>query len=181
MKKENSIPFTDPVYLTGIFFVFISLLIYWITGNESFRIGNDNDMGFFFVTYGIAAIYFLLLIIKGFVGFRFPVIHIKGHYFIPMLILLVISAFTLNREVCVFEKMTSWVSALLVVQCTVFLVFPGIDRYPNFIRYILCFITAFSLPVMIYFSIFLMPYYAFALLGSFLMGITLHVFVPLTT
>lgn len=178
MENENSIRATNTMYLSGIILIILSLFVYLITGNNSFAV-SSNHFGVFFICYGLSIIYFVLMVVKGFIGRKWPFFRTNLYYTIPLVILLTISAFTLNREICVFERMTDWVSVLLILQCIVMLAFPFIGQFPSFMRNILCFCLSFIAPLILYFSIYMIPYYPIALIGSFLFGMSLHVFVPL--
>ncbi len=178
MENEKSIRLTDPVYLTGIILILLSLFVYLISGNNSVAT-SSNYFGLFFINYGMTLFYFSMVLIKGFVGFKWPFFRTRITYVIPLCVLMTISAFALNREVCIFEKMADWVSVLLIIQCIMLLAFPFISEFPKFIRGIMSFCIAFILPLITYFAIYLMPFFLIGLVGSFIIGISLHVFVPL--
>src|SRR6187431_1100748 len=159
MENEKSIRLVEPLYLTGIILILVSLIVFVITGHGEHSIGNQNYFGIFFINYAICGFYFALTLAKGYAGFKWPFFKTKTIYYIPMIILLIISAFSLNREITIFEKMADWVSIMLVILSIVLLAVPYIDNFPKFLRGCMVFCIAIILPLIIYFAIYLMPFY----------------------
>ena len=52
------------------------------------------------------------------------------------------------------------------------------ERFPNWLRYIVCGIAGIAMIVFLYLAIYLFPLYGFSVLAVLVLGISLHTFVP---
>lgn len=162
----------DPAYRHGLFLLLVSLPIFCIS--EFSNLKSDESFLCFIINHLCTASYFLYLLLSGRV-FKRKSRGVRGIF----LVLMLTSAYSLNRQMDVFEKSTDWLSILLIVSCVNYLSFPYRVIMPKWLRHIQMFIMALSLSLFIYLSCYLFPYYAFGAVFSFLLGISLHCFVAL--
>ena len=163
----------DYLWFTGLGFIFLSLFFFCLPFFlETQRL---DDLNLFIPNFLLAAIYFIIIWISGRLR--------KGreglHLMIIFLILFFISAWSLNREMSVFENSTTWFSVLLVIVCANYVAFAFFESLSRGVQYVLCFVLGVGVTVFLYLSFYLLPLYAVSLAASPLLGISLHSFVPL--
>jgi XrtN system VIT domain protein len=162
----------DIIYIDGLMLLAISLIIFCIP--ECTSIDNDKLMTWFFANFTLTMGYFCVLLfgrrLKGKKGRG-----VRGIF----LVLLLISAYALNRVMNVFESSTNWLSALLIISCINCLIFPFRAILPLWGRHLQSFLLGISLCCFIYLSFYLIPLYIFGAFLSFVLGISLHAFVAL--
>lgn len=161
----------DTVYLTGLLAVLLSAGIFLLPQ----YLPTFDLFSFFIINFLITASYFIVLLVTG----RLK----RGRDGLaPMFLLLIlslISAYSLNREMNVFESSVTWLSVLLVLVCINYIAFAFFETMPRFIKYGMCFVLGISCCLFAYLSIYLVPLYLMSAVGFFLLGISLHTFVPL--
>jgi XrtN system VIT domain protein len=159
-------------YRSGLACLAASLLFFclpfWIPQKE-------GSFPLFVANFGITIGYFVLMLADKKNVLR----ENRIHNIFLFLILFFISAWSLNREMTVFEDSADWFSALLVVLCSNYLAFAYAAVIPKWTTHILSFIAGVSCVTFIYLSLYLFPLYAVGMIGFFLIGISLHTFVPL--
>ena len=168
----NILKLKNSVYRSGLACIFISLLVFslrfWIPATESsFPIFVPNFM--------ITALYFIIML----AGNRNVEKEERIHNVFLFLILFFISAWSLNREMNVFEDSADWFSVLLVTLCANYLALGYTNVLPRWTNHALSFIAGVSAVTFIYLSLYLFPLYVVSVIGFFLIGISLHTFVPL--
>lgn len=146
--------------------------IYQVSGSVFFEIA-----GSFFVNYAISIIYmfFVLFSNKPFFKFR----QIDRTFIIIILILFSISAFTLNFSIPVFARFTEWVVVYLILFYIALLGFCFIEKLPHVLRMLIFFLLGSGLVLISYFVAYLSPYYLFSIIGLFVLGISVHMLIPL--
>jgi len=161
---------TDSTYITGLVLITISLICFCYIPLQS-----NQDLGIFFVNFSLLVFYLLILLFNGRLR--------KGRDGLSplflLLILFFISAWALNREMYVFEGATSWFVTLMAIICANYLPFSCWDSIPNWLKHIHLFIAGIAAIVFTYLSLYLIPLYGLSILASFVLGISLHTFVPL--
>ncbi|XZF12981.1 XrtN system VIT domain-containing protein [Chitinophagaceae bacterium MMS25-I14] len=172
MSEINS-PVRDNVYQTGIIAIILSLIIFCIPVLS----GTDmrDTMGVFMLNYIITVLYFFTLLFSGRLRKK------KGsiHHFIVFLILFLISAYSLNRNMNVFEDSVDWLSVLLWLSCLSFCSFGIYDRLPKSIRLFSWFVLGIATMLFLYLSVYLLPLYPISVPLALGLGLSLHTFVPL--
>ena len=168
----------DRSLFTGLILIFISSLLYAISYSayEQYR---DTLTPLFFVHYGLAVGYVVWLIMRKelrlfrlFRGASLP-------YHLILLILLNISAYSLNQTLPVFHESVDWLTAFLILENILLLVYllaPGINKT---FASIMLFVFTFALIFNIYQTMMIFPLMIFGLVGAPFLGISLHVLVPL--
>lgn len=167
-------PWRDREFLLGVGFLLLSLGIFCYP--LVFPIADsDFGMGRFVLNYLIVLFYLMLLL-----GTRRLK---KGQNGLaPLFILLtlsLVSCYSLNREINIFETSTTWWSVLLVVCCANYLTLPFFRWLAGPLQLLVCGIAGVSLLAFTYLAIFLMPFYPGCLFFFFVLGLSLHTFVPL--
>ncbi|HYE55807.1 MAG TPA: XrtN system VIT domain-containing protein, partial [Chitinophagaceae bacterium] len=166
-------PGVDRLYAVGCGLIVVSLFFFSLP--LFLHLQEVNYFGLFIANFVIAAVYFVLLWTNGRLR--------RGRNGLPslflFLILFLISAYALNREMIVFEDTVPWFATLLVLACTNYVAFTFFERFPGWLRHAMCFILGISMLAFAYLSIYLFPLYLVGAVGFFLLGISLHTFVPL--
>ena len=108
----------DPLYILGLFLVTVSLLLYAMPVVFAIPV-NHSSGGMFLVNFGLTAAYIITLSARGILK--------RGrnglHHVIVFLVLFLISAYALNREIPIFERSVNWFSILLVLICINYMMF----------------------------------------------------------
>lgn len=158
----------DQKYILGLVFILFSLFIFYVPVIAPNT--KENALGLFFVNFMFTGAYCVALIGSGWRNLKRRSL---------LLILFLISAYALNREMNVFDSMTPWFAFLQVLVCVNFVLLIFFDVMPAWWKYIQCFLLGMGFLVFAYLAIYLMPLYAIGVMGCFLFGISLHAFVPL--
>jgi XrtN system VIT domain protein len=164
----------DPIYITGLIMLGVSLIIYHVGGIFPAKTTSAPG-GFFMLNFVFPVTYFIILLAKGRLR--------KGrnglHPFFLFLTLFLVSAYALNREVPVFEKNVTWFSVILVVACINYIAFVFFEKLPNGLKVFMSIVAGVAMLAFAYLAIYLFPIYALSLMAFFALGISIHAFVPL--
>jgi XrtN system VIT domain protein len=163
---------SDKLFITGLLLIIVSLFFYCLP--VLFAHSTDKS-GLFICNYAITVVFFVLLIAskrlkKGREGL-FP--------FFLFLILLLISAYSLNREMIVFEKAVTWFVVLQVILCVNYIAFAFFPSCPPWLQLIMTFLLGIALVTFFYMACYLVPLYMLSVMVSFVLGISMHSFVGL--
>jgi XrtN system VIT domain protein len=162
----------DKIWLTGLIFLLLSLLIFC---TPLFIHLEENGGGLFICNYGIAIVYLIMLIAS-------KRLKRGENGLAPLFVLLLISlvsCYSLNRNMNIFDDSVTWWSALLVISGINYLTIPFHPYFPRPLQYIVFLIAGISLIAFLYLAISLMPWYLVSGVASIAAGISLHTFVPL--
>jgi XrtN system VIT domain protein len=164
----------DPVLLIGLAIIIISLTIFAapLLFTPSMVSGRD---GMFMLNYLATAAYLVILIVSG----RLRQGRNGLHPLMFFLVLFLISAYALNRNIGIFERSSTWFCVALVGICVNYLSFSIFAHLPNWLRMVLCIVAGFSFLVFVYLSVYLIPIYAISAALGIGLGISLHAFVPI--
>jgi len=163
----------DDVYSAGLFFLVISLIVFSIPMFSASDSGES--FGIFALNFAIAAIYFFVLWGNGRLKRRSR----SMHTFFIFLILFLISAYSLNREMTIFEDSATWFCIALVLVSANYLSFSFLSFIPRIGKHFMSFLLGISTLIFVYLSMYLFPYYGIGIAAFFVLGISLHTFVPL--
>jgi XrtN system VIT domain protein len=134
---------------------------------------SANSEALFICNYVIAVAYFICLLVSGRLR--------KGreglYPFLLFLILFLISAYALNRQMVVFEKATTWFVVLQVILCANFVAIAFIKESPRWLQFLMTFLLGVALITFLYLACYLFPLYGLSALISFVLGVSLHSFV----
>lgn len=162
----------DKLLITGLVLIIVSLFFYCL---PVLFPHSTNTSGLFICNYGITVVFFVLVIAskrlkKGREGLL-P--------FFLFLILLLISAYSLNRDMVVFEKAVTWFVVLQVILCANYIAFAFFPSCPRWLQVIMTFLLGIALVTFLYMACYLVPLYALSAVASFALGISMHSFVGL--
>jgi XrtN system VIT domain protein len=138
-------------------------------------VSPEQYLAFFAFHFGIVITYHFVL----FLSKEERVEDNRIHYRLVKLVLLLISAYALNREMVVFAASPVWFSIVLVVLSTNYLSSILFQKMPAWLRYLSFFLYGMSFMVFGYLTVYLLPLYAISIPGLLVLGISLHTFVPL--
>jgi XrtN system VIT domain protein len=164
--------FPDGILVTGYVLLALSLLMFSF---PFMGLPKATDSGYFMINFALAGFYFILLwgsgrLRKGREGL---------HPLLLFLVLFLVSAYALNRDITVFDESITWFAALQVLLCINYLAFAFFDRLPAWLQHTMCFILGIAMVVFFYLACYLLPLYLMGMLAFFALGISLHTFVPL--
>jgi len=162
----------DRLYIVGLLLLPFSIATFFIPNAD----GKDwQDHGLFFVNYLLTFLYLLILWTHG----RLK----RGSGNLPQIFLLLdlalLSCFALNQEIAVFAPAAPWWAILLIicgVNYSFLYFFPGL---PFAAQATTLFITGVSFTAFGYLTLVLTPTYGIGLIASPILGLSLHLFVPL--
>ena len=164
---------SDKLYLTGVILVAVSTLFFCLPFFSQLQ--SASYLPLFFVNFIITVAYFIILWANGKLR--------KGregmYHMLLFLVLFLISAYSLNREIPVFESSVSWFSFLLVLCCVNFIAFRFVDHFPDWLKHTMSFVLGISLMIFLYLTIYLMPLYIIGTMALLILGISLHTFLPI--
>ena len=170
---ESAIILRQPLFRWGIGFLIGSFLLYmmpdWVPPTHT------DSMGLFMVHYVITIFYFFAVLFSG----KFK----KGRGGLPFviinLLLFLISAYALNREMDVFNESVEWMQVLLLVTSINLLVASLPLTMPCAAKIVQVILLTVAAIFYTYLAIYLLPIFVFGLIGALAIGIGLHAFVPL--
>lgn len=162
----------DKLFITGLLLILLSAFLFCIPLMAS---AYNGDGGFFICNYSIAVIFFVILLISK----RLK----KGNEgLMPLflfLILLLISAYSLNRQMTVFQDSVTWFTVLQIGLCINYIAFAFFKRLPVWLQYIMTFLLGIAFITFLYIAIYLFPLFIISIIASFVLGISVHSFVGL--
>ena len=161
----------DSIYLLGLVLTIIAAIL----GATPLTDNNPGMQGIFVVNFGLAFLYFIALLVSG----RLK----KGRNglapFFLFLVMFLISAYALNREIQIFHVSTNWLNVLLVLSCINYVAVFWYDEMPRWLKLVHVFIVSVSLLLFVYLSLYLVPQYAFSAVFFWILFLPMHSFVPL--
>lgn len=170
-KKVFRLLFRDPALTLGYVLIAFSLVIFNLSDNSQ----QFDGAGVIFSVYAVAVLYFFYL---------WATRHLKHsrrgrNAFALYLILCLISCYTLNREIQVFNTSTTWWIVVLTICCVNYVAFIIKEALPQVVRILMAFVLGISLCCFLYLTVYLIPAAIPGILASVFLGLSLHVFVPL--
>jgi XrtN system VIT domain protein len=100
------------------------------------------------------------------------------HYTFCQLILLLISAFALNRSMDIFAESPLWLSCLLVLLSVNLLFTAVFHAMPKWMQVLQLFLMGVGFVVFGYYALYLLPLYGLSVLALVAIGLSIHTFVP---
>lgn len=162
----------DALLMAGWLLIPISLLFFCI---PFFLPVNDNGFGVFMLNYSLSLTYTGYLLWNR----RRRVEEHRVHYRSSQLILFLISAFALNREITVFATSPFWLCCVLVGVCANYLVAALYDSLPRWAQVLNTFIMGVAFVLFAYYAVYVLPLYIISVVGLIALGISIHTFIPL--
>ncbi|PVY43136.1 XrtN system VIT domain-containing protein [Pontibacter virosus] len=133
--------------------------------------------GIFWVNYGLAVLYFVLLLLGKRYTIKKPFQDLEHLY--PLLVLAIISCYSLNRQLSIFQDSVPWLEALVCTFCVAMLTYSYNTLLPRLANQVLLFVLGIGAVLWVYYALYLFPLYVPSFMLSFVLGLSLHTFVPL--
>jgi XrtN system VIT domain protein len=163
----------DSTYVIGLILVLFSTVIFAYP--VYFPFNDDGSFGLFGLNFFLAVFYFLFIWITG----KLRTANTGLLYFFVFLVLFLISAYSLNRILLVFELSAGWLSVLLILVSLNYLLLISFAAYPRWLQHLIVFILGVATVLFIYLSIYLFPFYPISILLLIGLAVSAHSFVPL--
>ena len=179
MTTNNQSIFKDSTIKQGLIFLVASILVF-LTSLLKNDLNYESEFPLFLIHYILTWIYFLVVIFRSKKDtdryFRFP----NFAHNVILLQLFNISAYSLNRIVSVFNLSTNWMVGLLVLTNGLLLFHVLNKNYRlNWMNHLVLGVSTIGLFFHIYQTLYIGPLYLYGVMGFWLFGIPLHVFVPI--
>jgi XrtN system VIT domain protein len=171
MENKQTNLFKDFTYVSGIALIAVSL--------GSYLTQQQGDEGRFMLCYLLSIIYFALLVFKSVLRFKLKPDGRRIYYIFLFLILAMISCFSLNNDINIFYDSIGWLNVVLVSMGIALIAAPFKDRFPKWLQVIFFFTMGLGFITCIYFACYLLPYYPVGFAAFFVLGLSLHIFIPL--
>jgi len=168
--------YRDEVWLLGLAFVAFSASIFTWAAQ---RAGEGLFFGLFSTHFLLCVVYGFVLLVTGFMRFRWRVSHSSIRYTMLWLVLFLISAYALNRELPVFQDSTGWLCGYVIFSSAACIAYSFYDQLPAALRQGLLFALGAAFVLFAYLSVYLIPLYPLGIMAFWVLGISLHAFVPL--
>lgn len=165
--------FADPLFNAGIVTILVSLIAFCIPFFVELK--DDQLIGIFIINALLAAGYFLYRRVEK----RKSNPESKLYHIFLFLILFFISAWSLNRDMNIFENSADWFSAVMVSLCVFYASSAFMNTRVSWVGHLSGFVNGVGFMTFLYLALYLLPFYIMGLFGAILIGISLHVFVPL--
>lgn len=172
-------PFRDPSFCVGLLLLSISsaaFLIYDFL--DTSKVSATNNI-LFMLHYGLALVASLNLSMNGLLNFR------KHQYADGrasrwlVLLLWLISAYALNRELPVFQQSTDWLCWALVATGAAIVLFAWKESLSVRLQQLLYAVLAVGFWLFVYMAIYVIPLYLISVPMMIGLGLSAHTFVPL--
>ncbi|MBI3219172.1 MAG: XrtN system VIT domain-containing protein [Bacteroidetes bacterium] len=165
-------------FLTGYVLLIVSSIIYVITE----KVGTENlhsSFSMFVAHYIIALGYLLYLYFHN----EFGIIKSFRKKTIDKTIILtnlfLISAYSLNRDIAVFEDSVEWFCVYLIISSIVLLSFRFFSDVPTWVKRLLAFFLGCAIVLYLYMTLYVVMFMPAGAIGMIALGIGGHIFVPL--
>jgi XrtN system VIT domain protein len=163
--------FRDTQFKVGVIWVLISFVIYL----SGLGLDGERSLWIFFINYIFTAVYFGAVILTALFSRK----DYRFFRIFPALVLSLISAYSLNRSMNIFDASPLWLSITLVLVSVACLGLAFFRNMPHYLRYLTMAVTGAGMVVFLYLSIYLAPVYPLSGAIFWVLGISLHSFVPL--
>ncbi|AFD05633.1 XrtN system VIT domain-containing protein [Solitalea canadensis] len=157
----------------GLLLIALSFLLFALRNPAH----SANNFTFFWLHYlpAISFLFFSLIIREG----KSFIQNLVSPNVIYSFLLFNISAFALNKEITVFDDSVNWLCLLLMVSSISLLLFATFEFESGFLVSLLCFFLGIATFLYAYFALLLASTYPIAILGAIVLGLSLHLLVPL--
>ncbi|QIP16454.1 XrtN system VIT domain-containing protein [Spirosoma aureum] len=171
-------PFQEPLFGIGLVMLVLSagaFLLYDLL-NDSGRTGTYNSL-MIMLHYGLFIIYGLMLWTSGYLKIRDTSRHRPVRWL--GLLLWLISAYALNRDLPVFQQSTEWLCWALTLVGIAMTGYAWLDMLSVRIQQLLYAVLAFGFWVFAYMAVYMVEWYIVSVPLLIGLGLSCHTFVPL--
>ncbi len=179
MKTEETKMLSSSTLLTGYGLTLLSAAVFVMP--EIFHLEKTEDtlFGIFIMNFFITIFFGVLVYIREVPRFTGGSFQRKAEWGFVHLVLCLISAFSLNRVIPVFQDSAVWLQVVLIIQALLLLSAFFRERLPVWLQGIFWILMGVTFTLFLYFSITLIPVYLVGVVASPIFLISLHAFVPL--
>jgi XrtN system VIT domain protein len=171
-------PLKDKVYLVGLLLLVLSAAAF-VFGISDDAI-NNRVFTTFSLQYGLVWVYTLVLwISRRLRWWAFGASRADYPVFFLLLLLWLISCFTLNREMRLFQPSAAWLEWYLVGAGAAYIAYAWKDRMAQWGRYLLWAALSAALMLFLYYALALIPLSLLGVAMVWFFGISLHALIPL--
>lgn len=139
---------------------------------------NGETFTSFIVHYMLAFFYAIILIADGAYGIRRSWRKINIHKTIILLNLFLVSAYSLNRSLTVFQDSTDWLCVYLIITSVTTLSYRFYHKLPAWVNRLQHIVLGSAIVLYLYLTLYVAPFYVFGTIGILLFGIGMHIYVP---
>ncbi len=177
---KKGVRFNPPDQSTWLGYIFLlaSAGLYGLEEYYDVSRGDDN-FGIFFIHYFLALVFVAVLLSKGAYGVRRSWKKERLHETVILLNLFLVSAYALNRELPVFDESVPWLCVYLIITSVVLLSYRYFNILPRIVNYIQRIVLGSAIVLYLYMTIYVANFYMLGTVGILLIGIGMHIFVPL--
>lgn len=147
--------------------------------NPEMRANDPFDSLVFFINYLVSIGFFITINIQNFMEKKWEFWKLDQRLYQISLFLFSISAFSLNHSIEVFSAFPDWLMIYLVFSYTGMLLHPFREKLPPVLQHIAWFLAGTGTAITLYFTIILLPLMLVGILGSIILGLSLHLLAPL--
>ncbi len=177
---KNKYLTSDKILKTGLILICISFLALVVFRNHRIAENRSSDFSLlFFINYGIAIAYLLVFLIYNLSKVKWRLGKFNRNQFICSMVLFSISCFSLNPNIGIFSKFSNWVILYLILAHVALLTTIFFPKLIKTLKIPVFFFLGSSVIILLYFTIYLLPFMPFGLLGAFFFGLSLHLIIPL--
>ncbi|MBJ6119032.1 XrtN system VIT domain-containing protein [Pontibacter sp. BT310] len=176
LTKEIPVKTELKLKLIGVGLILVSFLLFML---PEWGIGATDEVAFglFWINYSLTAVYFVAMLSQGVFSFKRPFRHIE--YLYLYLVLFIISCYSLNRQMSIFQDSVPWLEAFITLFCVSLMAYSFRERLPKRLNQGLLFILGAGSIIWVYYAVYLLPLYIISIFGVLALGISLHTYVPL--
>lgn len=172
MKQLKTIA-SDKFILSGWLTILFSSVMFCVPLLT--RASSDQYMGYFALHFAVAVLYHVI----SWINKDAKIDEHRIHYRAIKLILFLISAYALNREMDVFAASPVWFSVVLVLLSVNYLSAPFFNQMPMALRHLSFVLYGLGFVAFVYLALYLLPLYILSIPAMLALGISFHTFVPL--
>ncbi|BDS11422.1 XrtN system VIT domain-containing protein [Aureispira anguillae] len=167
----------DQVFYWGLGLIAccLSLYVFLLQSHST----NSTIETSIFINYGAVLFYLTMLCGSNYNRSKNILRQTNRYHYICLLTLATISCLTLNISINIFDQFSTWVMVYMSLMYGGLIGFCFLDKLPNQLRIPLFFVLGMGTALSTYFTLFLLPLMPFGLVLCFVLGLSLHLVVPL--
>ncbi|MDX5347664.1 MAG: hypothetical protein LPK19_10505 [Hymenobacteraceae bacterium] len=144
-------PLFTPLSIAGLVCMVVSLIVFLLPEFGIAPSSNDPFTGVFMVNYFIAGGYLLTLLLVG--AFNRKKSERRVETFLLFLVLALISCFSLNKEIPIFQNSAVWLQVYLCIISASFIAFYFREALPKYLLHLVLLVMGSASVGMLYFSL----------------------------
>ncbi|MGN6421443.1 MAG: XrtN system VIT domain-containing protein, partial [Pseudobacter sp.] len=161
----------DQLFTLGLITLAVVLALFWLP----FKLDGRPLQGVFVVNFGLAILYLIIILFSG----RLRKDRNGLPPFFLFLLVSLVSAYTLNREIEIFDVSADWLSALLAISSINYIAIFWYNEMPRWMKFLHVVLLCLSLCLFVYLAIYLIPQYLVSAVIFWVLLLPMHTFVPL--